>query len=38
MALLYPFQPSEEDISIEILGQKVLFKFIVPPTKKEVNQ
>lgn len=38
MALLYPFQPSEEDISIEILGQKVLFIFIVPPTKKEMNQ
>ena len=38
MALLYPFQPSEEDISIEILGQKILFKFIVAPTKKEVNQ
>ena len=38
MALLYPFQPSEEDISIEILGQKVLFKFIVPTTKKEMNQ
>lgn len=28
-ALLYPFQTSEEDISIEILGKKVLFKFIL---------
>ena len=37
MALIYPFQTTEEGISIEILGQWVLFKYIVPPIK-EVNQ
>ena len=37
MALIYPFQTSVEGISTEILGQRVLFKYIVAPIK-EVNQ
>ena len=29
MALIYPFRTSKEGISTEILGQRVLFKYIV---------
>jgi hypothetical protein len=37
IALLYPFTTTAKGISTEILGQKVLFEFIMPPIAKDVN-
>ena len=36
MALLYPFLTTEEGIKINVLGNDILFKFILPPIPKDI--
>jgi len=37
LTLLDPFIKTEENISTEIMGKKILFKFILPPMTKDIN-
>jgi hypothetical protein len=37
LALLNPFIKTKEWISTEIMGKKILFKFILPPMTKDIN-
>jgi len=37
LALLDPFIKTEEGISTEIMGKKILFRFILPPMTKDIN-
>jgi hypothetical protein len=37
LALLNPLIKTEEGISTEIMGKKILFKFILPPMTKNIN-
>jgi hypothetical protein len=37
LALLYPFIKTEDGVSTEIMGKKILFKFILPSMTKDIN-
>jgi hypothetical protein len=37
LTLLDPFIKTEENISTEIMGKKILFKFILPLMTKDIN-